>query len=250
MLRLPGIDDVEQPRRPDPLDPVDDAGQVARGVGEGTGPAAHDQRQRLALAVGEPRRKHDLGAVGLLEQAGLVEPLDDLGHQRLVATLPRQVVVGQQHAELDVHLVPVGRALGDQRPPQRERLHVPVLQEHDPLPRPLAEVVVIGELGRRLLVERIQIADAEPLGATGADVDEVLDEHAERTAPVADVVLADDVVAEESEHADQRIADDGGAEVADVHLLGHIRRRVVDDDALGLGRPSPRPTGRRPRRPR
>ena len=30
----------------------------------------------------------------------------------------------------------------------------------------------------------------------------------------------------------ERVADDGGAEVPDVHLLGDVRRRVVDDDAL------------------
>ena len=37
---------------------------------------------------------------------------------------------------------------------------------------------------------------------------------------------------EERVHAHERIADHGGAEVAGVHLLGHVRRRVVDDDGL------------------
>ena len=72
VLRLRGADDVEQPRRADPLDTVDDAGQVARGVGEGAGPAAHDQRQRFAVPVREAGREDDLGAVGVLEQAGCV----------------------------------------------------------------------------------------------------------------------------------------------------------------------------------
>ena len=65
--------------------------------------------------------------------------------------------------------------------------------------------------------------------AGAVDVEQVLDEHAERRPPVADVVLAPHVVAEEAEHAGQRVADERGAQVADVHLLGHVGRRVVDD---------------------
>ena len=36
------------------------------------------------------------------------------------------------------------------------------------------------------------------------------------------------------EHPHERVADDRRAEVPDVHLLGHVRRRVVDDDPLGI----------------
>ena len=78
----------------------------------------------------------------------------------------------------------------------------------------------------------------------------MLDQHAERRAPVADVVLADDAVAEEVEHAHQRVADDRGAQVADVHLLGDVRRRVVDDHRLDVGRRTRRPADRRQRRRR
>ena len=42
-------------------------------------------------------------------------------------------------------------------------------------------------------------------------------------------------MAEESEHAGQGVPDEGAAEMADVHLLGHVRRRVVDDHGLGAG---------------
>ena len=57
----------------------------------------------------------------------------------------------------------------------------------------------------------------------------MLDEDPERPSPVADVVLAHHLVAEERQHADQRVADDRAAHVADVQLLGHVRRRVVDE---------------------
>ena len=47
------------------------------------------------------------------------------------------------------------------------------------------------------------------------------------------MVLADHGVPDELEHAHQRVADDSRAEVPDVHLLGDVRCRVVDHDALG-----------------
>src|SRR5699024_12867222 len=87
------------------------------------------------------------------------------------------------------------------------------LSLHDALP-----IWVLGHLGRG--------------GGVDADIEELYDEHAEGGAPVTDVVLADDRVAEEFVGAGQGVADDGGAQVADVHLLGHVRRRVVDGHRL------------------
>src|SRR5699024_4707572 len=51
--------------------------------------------------------------------------------------------------------------------------------------------------------------------------------------PVADVVLAHHGAAELLERAGERVADHGGAQVADVHLLGHVRRGVVQHHRLG-----------------
>ena len=78
----------------------------------------------------------------------------------------------------------------------------------------------------------------------------MLDEHAEGRPPVADVVLPEHGVALEGQDAGQRVADGRGAQVADVHLLGHVGRGVVDEHRLGRrsprrprggGRPRPRP---------
>jgi len=54
------------------------------------------------------------------------------------------------------------------------------------------------------------------------------------------VILPDDVVPDVAQHVAQCVADHRGPQVADVHLLGHVRLRVVDDDPLtarleGLG---------------
>ena len=58
------------------------------------------------------------------------------------------------------------------------------------------------------------------------------DEHAELCSPVSDVVEPEDVVAEELDEVGDGVADDGRAEVAHVHLLRDVRRRVVQDGAL------------------
>ena len=61
-----------------------------------------------------------------------------------------------------------------------------------------------------------------------------VDDLAELGAPVADVVVGDDVVAEMAGDPRQGVTENGAADVADVHRLGHVRRAEIDDDGLGL----------------
>jgi len=48
-------------------------------------------------------------------------------------------------------------------------------------------------------------------------------QQAELRAPVADVVVGDDTVAEQAQRACQAVAEDRGANVAHMHRLGHVR---------------------------
>ena len=76
------------------------------------------------------------------------------------------------------------------------------------------------------------------LAGVGFRVDKMLEpinDHAELRAPVPHVIVADHLVAEESQHAVERRADDRRADVADVHGLGHVGRRIVDHDRAGFG---------------
>ena len=73
-----------------------------------------------------------------------------------------------------------------------------------------------------------------------------VEDHAELRAPVADVVVADDLVAEESQRAAKRVADHRRADVADVHRLGHVRGGKVDHVSARAGRPAECPTADRP----
>ena len=114
-----------------------------------------------------------------------------------------------------------------------QRVVVTRLQGHDTKPRAFLERFVGLELLARLFVKAVEIPDGKlSRGAIFTEVDEVFDEHAERRSPVPDVVLTNDPVPDEFEHADEGIADHGGPEVADVHFLCHVRRRVVDNDVL------------------
>ena len=62
----------------------------------------------------------------------------------------------------------------------------------------------------------------------------MLDEHPKRRAPVADVVLPNNSVAEVVQGAGQRVPNDRCAQMPYVHLLRHVGRGVVDDDGLWL----------------
>ena len=54
------------------------------------------------------------------------------------------------------------------------------------------------------------------------------EQHSELRAPVADVVVGDDAVAEQAQRAREAVSEDRGADVAHVHRLGHIRRAEIN----------------------
>jgi hypothetical protein len=62
------------------------------------------------------------------------------------------------------------------------------------------------------------------------------DELAELRAPVADVVIGDDVVPRKAQQTRHSIADDGRTNVADVHRLSDIWSRVIDDESAWSSR--------------
>jgi hypothetical protein len=123
----------------------------------------------------------------------------------------------------------------DDLAPEIERVLVAGLQQHDALSRAIRESSVAVEFRTRGAIELAELAHVG-LRAALTDVEQMLDEHTERRAPIADVVLADDLVAQELEHSCERVADDRGTQVAHVHFLGDVRRGIVDNDAVFRGR--------------
>jgi len=100
MLLLGRADDVKHQIGPATFDTVDDACEVTGGVVEPARARLNDQRQRVAITVGEPGRKHDLRTIVLPEQPRLTESLNRFPHERLIEAFAGEVVIGEEHAEL------------------------------------------------------------------------------------------------------------------------------------------------------
>ncbi len=101
----------------------------------------------------------------------------------------------------------------------------------------VSEVGVGIEALLGLLVEGLEVGDANGVGVPqglGLRLPQVLNQHAERGAPVADMIEAEDVVASEFEDAANGVADDRGTHVTRVHFLGEIRAGEVEGDLLGV----------------
>ncbi len=227
VVGLAGVGDVDDPVRVQLTHPTPDRRQICAGVTEAAVALAHDERGLVAIHPHHERAVVDHGDAALLEVGG------DQREVVVVAALPGDVGVGEEHVKPLVGGVEPGHRHGDELTPDGSGLLVAVLKADHPQACGVGEVWVGAEVGVGALVERlgtgqIERADVQPLG------EHLLHEHAELGAPVADVVLRDDGVAEGTQHAVEAVADDGGAEVAHVHLLGHIGRGVVDDDSLGM----------------
>ncbi len=114
--------------------------------------------------------------------------------------------------------------------PQPERLGVTGLQRGHPPPGPAAEPLVAVEPFPRRLVERGEVTRRQfGVGSRLAHLQRVLDQHAERGAPVTQVRRPDHGLAEEFQDARDGVAHRGGPQVADMQFLGHVRAGVVDD---------------------
>ena len=138
------------------------------------------------------------------------------------------------HSEFLVDGGEVSGALGDEEFPQSQRVAISSLQPHDTLASAFLKVGGCLELGPRLFVETVEIAHREFARRIHfSQVDEVLDEHAERCPPVADVIFTDHSVTNRLTHAHQCITDHRGPQVSNVHLFGNVRSGVIDDHGFG-----------------
>ena len=108
----------------------------------------------------------------------------------------------------------------------------PALQIDDPGPRGAGKFLVrLVALGGQS-IEVFEIAEA---GVGGPFRFKLHQQLAELRSPVADMILADDRVAQVLQQPRHGIADDGAAQVPHVHLLGEIGRGVINDDPLRMG---------------
>mmetsp|Transcript_38221 Transcript_38221/g.90273 ORF Transcript_38221/g.90273 Transcript_38221/m.90273 type:complete len:286 (+) Transcript_38221:962-1819(+) len=235
MRGLASVSDVDDALSLLGADAVPDGRQIRRRVQEPAVGLADQERRLVLVFVGWVLEEDDLGALALFEQLGLAQVLAHVREERVVERLPTLL---QRHLERVVDgLELLAGCLAQQLPPG-ERDLVAGLQLHHLLARLVLELLALVEALLGLAVEVNQVPDCQvlqPLIRRKPLVLEVGDEHAELRAPVPDVVEAQHIVALELSEAGEAVADDGGAEVPDVHLLGDVRRREVDHDPLRLG---------------
>ena len=237
---LGGAHHVEQLGGPEVTDAVPQGGEIGGGVAVPAVGLAHDERQRFTVAAFEPGREGAQCPVVRDEQTFRLEFGDDVVEHVVVGALPCVVGVGEGHLEAVVGVGEVGGGHLDEDPPQTSALGVTGLEGHDPRPTAIGELGVGVKACPGRLVKGIEVAHRRPLGAHRvavgqARVDEMFGQHPKRGAPVTEVVLADHVVTEERQRAGQGVPDDCGPQVSDVHLLGHVGRRVVDHHGVGFG---------------
>ena len=233
---LLGSDHVYRAVAAELVHPVADGGEIGRGVVVAAVALADDQRQRPALAAGETRGKRAQRALALDRDALFHKQADRVREHVVVEALAADVVVGQADPKPGVHPVHVLLGDVDQVLPSGQGLRISCLQPHEPAPGALGELGLGVELAPGGLVERVRVGLQQGrLRGVLAHVEQVLDEHAERGAPVADVVIPDHPVPGELKDARDGVAGDGGAQVPDVHLLGDVRRGVLHQDRLRSG---------------
>ena len=236
------VGDVEDLVGGEILHTLDHGGQVRGGV-DGGAVGLHQDHGRNFLLVGLLGHGNHQGAFAEDSQA---LGLDVLDHGRNVGV---GVALAQPGLEVDVQVVIDPAHIGDG-------------QAHDVVPNgPVAPAALlqlegggvgtVGEAGVFLLlggggrIDLFQFGNGEGslggiiAGEVGIEVGEVGltllklgDDQTHLQAPVTQVDVADDVIAQEAVQPLQAFADDGGAQMADVQGLCHVGSAVVDDHLL------------------
>ena len=162
--------------------------------------------------------------------------LADFGERRVgcgqFVVDPFDLVVVERFAEMVVELdteavvdlLESGEADLGERFPERDVGGIAVLESDELAARFVEFRRVIGGGGMAEFVNALEFFDrvgGECLRVYPAFV--TVDEFTELGAPIAEVVVADDARARESQQTANRLADHGRAEVADVHLLCGVR---------------------------
>ena len=237
MQRLASVDHVEDALRAELRDPVPDGGQVGRRVVVAAVALLHDQRNTLAVRPHDVVEEDTQGPVVAHRHPGALQLGAHLGEVGVVEALADRILVDQQHVERVVHRLEVALGLRHDLLPGGDGRRIAGLECNDPTAGPLGELRVAVVPRPGVPVQAVEPGHGRRAGVLGRStggaepvrpLPKVLDEHAELRAPIADVILAHDLVPTEVEDAGQRIADDRGAQVADVHLLGDVRLGVVD----------------------
>jgi hypothetical protein len=222
-------DDVQAALEAELLPAVEERRQIARRIERRAVGLAQEARRRGEALV-DALQIDDQGALRDLGHAGGLHALDGGFEERFVEALAAHEVVSDADA-LVGGVEAAQRDLGDPAPQLAHFALAAALELAVGRDRLLAErrILVDGVLAALVELEQAahRIALEIHFAAPAPDRD---DEPAELRTPVADVVDADGAETQVLEDAHQRRADDGRANVPDVHRLRDVGRGEVDDD--------------------
>ena len=251
MVGLALVDRVDHQLRVEIAPPIEHGGQVGGAVHGRAFRRDHQERRQVALVV-IARHPHDLGALVGEEQAFFTQ----LGDHRLDQVV--DVALALPEVEIDAEGVEVAL---QRRPrhlvemsPQQPVAEPALLQFGRGPPRAVAEglvglgprrglwidpvEIVERHMGGQQVVDRLAIGLGEARRQDGQRrdqrsdgrmlVEDGDDEQPHLETPVAEMGVANHLVAAKAIEALQRLADDRRAQVADMHLLGDVRAAVID----------------------
>ena len=184
----------------------------------------------------------DESALGFLGKLHVEQSVDDARHHRVIE---RFTAIGVElDAELGVHALELADGDFNELLPELEIFGVALLEFNELCAACiLPDSILLLRLRGGKDVTLLEIRDGEIVALLLRKALAVaLDENTELGAPVAEMVVGDNVVAESAEDAVDGVADHGRADMADMHLLGGVGRGIVDYDFLtraGLGNSRP-----------
>ena len=226
------------------LHALHDGGQVRRGVQRRAVALDEDARRQL-LAVALLGHGHNKRALALDKHALGLQLLEHRGNVGL------RVAFALPDVEADVQIVIVLTQIGHgdlhDVAPQGIVAGTALLHGKRDLVSAGGEGLVLLRAGAGRGVDLLQLGDRErrflgiragealvKIGQVRLAALQLGDDQADLQAPVAQMNVADDVVTEVAVDALDALADDGGAQVADVQGLCHVRPAIVEHDAAGL----------------
>ena len=222
MVTLAVIDHVENLLGIPGFGPVLDGRKIGRAVIERSIALADHERGRRLGGEDDDR------PFALFGDAACREVLDDRGQHRVVEAFAQLDI--EPHSHPFVNLRERRQAVRHELPPESPVFGVSRMQLRGLGSGGLLDGPVTGL--NPILRQAVEPSElGHGIGGVSSLVSGVLpapEDHAELRSPVAQVVVADDMMAQGLEDPGQAVANHGRADVPDVHGLGDIGRREVD----------------------
>src|SRR5437588_5397270 len=206
--------------------------QVSRGVVESA--IALLNQRGIFLQLRDVIEKDSERSFAFASNAFVAQFMDQRLETRVIEAFAQGVI--ESHTEPLINGIELGLREGDHLAPDAEVLLVAGLQLDQFLPSGVEHSGIGFAGGVDLFIDSLHLGDRFSLERSRIEVMFPANQQlAELGAPIAEMIISDDPMAEEAQYARQAIAKNGGTNMADVHRLGDIGRTEVEDDGKGAG---------------